>query len=742
MLFPNDSFGFHLYENFLNTKITYQQTMALLSTGQRIVPNYKCGKQNNLLGIIGGLNSEASFAMATLSTLYKIPQVGHPYWPAPANSFQLFPNQELQISGIIKLLLHFNWTWIGLLLFEDKNEDVFLQTITTLFIQNGICTDLVGRIPDVSNGAKFSSYLKQKNILMQATANVFVVYGDSRAILEFPFHTNRKLWVSTSQVDFTANRISEIFHGALSFKIHSKDVPAFREFLQNMDPQLSESDCIIQAFWQTVFWCQIPGCDLQRTFRRHCTGEERIENLPGNKFELEMSGSSYSIYNAVWALAYALHIITHKVLYSTFLSLFLSFQLHFYLKTVHFNNSVGHEISFDGNGELAAGYDIINWIIFPNKTFTRMKVGMITPEASFHINSDIIQWPRSSSQKPPSSLCSTICSSGNQKAVEEGKSVCCYNCSPCPEGTISNKTDAEYCESCPDGEYSNHQRNQCLPKVITFLSYQEPLGMLLASFAFLFFFVALFIFGIFIKHRDTSIVKANNKHLTYVLLISLMLCSLCSLLFIGRPAKVNCWLRQTLFGIIFVIAVSSVLAKTIIVILAFMATKPGSKMRGWLRKRTSSFIIISCSLIQVVILGAWLGTSPPFPELDMHSLVKQMIVQCNEGSVTMFYIVLAYMSLLAFSSFIIAFLARKLPNTFNEAKFITFSMLVFCCVWMSFLPCYLSTRGKYMVAVEIFSILVSSVGLLGFIFLPKCYIIIMRPSLNSQISRSMDPSRF
>ncbi|XP_054850310.1 vomeronasal type-2 receptor 26-like [Eublepharis macularius] len=750
-LLPNHTLGFHFYESYFNARTTYQNTLNLVFSQNWTLLNYKCDHKN-LIAVIGGLDSETSLYMATLLGIYKIPQITYSLFASAVSDkthlsslYQMVPNEAHQYTGIVWLLLHFQWKWVGLIAVGDDKGEKFVQALTHLFSQNGICpafTEILISHSDFLDASfLIERFLDAFKFLTNTDVNIFVINAEIRTMVtmqwlllvaELDATTSiSKVWVMTAHWDFSSETLHrtldiQVFHGALSFAIPSNELHGFQSFLQTLRPY-SDRDGFIRVFWQQAFDCLFLDSGKSKETKKSCTGEEKLESLPGPFFEMSMTGHSYNIYNAVYAVAHALHAMhssrnKHKAM------------MHPFLRSISFNNSAGDEVSFDKNGELVGRFDILNWITFSNQSFLKVKVGKMDPQdpqgKEFSINEKVITWHSRFNQAVPLAVCNANCRPGYSKKRKEGEPFCCYECAQCPERKISNQNDANDCFQCPEDQYPTDDQNQCLSKILNSLSYDEPLGISLAALALCLSGTAAVVLGIFIRHRNTPIVKANNRSLTYTLLISLLLCFLCSLLFIGSPQIMTCLLRQTAFGIIFSVAVSSVLAKTITVVLAFMATKPGSRMRKWLGKRCSNFVVLCCSFIQSNVCMAWLCTYPPFPDIDMHSLEEEITMECNEGSAVMFSCVLAYMGLLALISFLVAFFARKLPDTFNEAKFITFSMLIFCCVWLTFVPTYLSTKGKYMVAVEIFSILASSAGLLGCIFFPKMYIVVLMPELN------------
>uniref|UniRef100_A0A670K8Z6 G-protein coupled receptors family 3 profile domain-containing protein n=1 Tax=Podarcis muralis TaxID=64176 RepID=A0A670K8Z6_PODMU len=745
-ILSNISLGFHILNSYYSTKMTYKATLSLLSSQHRFAPNFNCHKKSNLIALIGGCISEISTNVAIISAIHKTPQVSCLTYGSFLTTqddkrlfpflYQMVPNEAHQHKGVVKLLQHFRWTWIGLVAVDDDKGDKFLQKIVPMLSQNGICYAFIVRLPKYSYVDEYIAMLiKQWEsyvTVIKRNVNVLILLFLAPFL---PMPPINKVWIITSQWDFASLSVQKIwdiqtFHGSISFTIHSNQPKGFQKFIQMVRPSWFKGDGFIQDFWEQAFSCSLNVSKWEEK-EKICTGEENLQNLSGILFEMKMTGHSYNVYNAVYAVAHTFHAIykshsKHRRLEERDRLFFQN--VHQLLKRVSFNNSAGDIVHFDDNGELVSGFDITNWLMFPNGSVVRVKIGRLEPQApqgtklSIHDEQIVL----------PLSVCNENCNPGYSRKKKEGEKFCCYDCALCPEGMISHEKDMDACVKCPKEQYPNKDQSQCIPKDVNYLSYKEDLGIILTILAISFCLITSLVLGIFMKYKDTPIVKANNRMLTYILLISLLLCFLCALLFIGQPGKVTCLLRQTAFGIVFSVALSSVLAKTITVVLAFMATKPGSRMRKWVGKGLSNSIVLTCSLIQSGICILWLSTSPPFPDKDMHSMKGEILLECNEGSVSMLYCVLGYMGFLATVSFIVAFLARKLPDSFNEAKFITFSMLVFCSVWLSFVPTYLSTKGKYMVAVEIFSILSSGAGLLGCIFSPKCYIILLRPQLNNK----------
>nr|XP_056719681.1 vomeronasal type-2 receptor 26-like [Euleptes europaea] len=660
-ILPNVSLGFHIYDSYYDEKMTYRTTLDLLYKLHRYFPNYECDTHKNLMAVIGGLGADISLRMADILGLYKIPQLTYGSFASEKREtrqspsfYHMVPNEDQQYMGIVRLLQHFGWMWVGLCAVDDDSGEHFGQVLESLLPQYGICLAFTESIP---NNSKWDSLTdvnyflsSMYSLLTEGKVRTYILYGESRTITAFidlrflvisgsqEKATFRKVWITTAQIDFGVTGLQRswdfhFLHGAISFTIHSKELSGFQKFLQNRKPNWEQG--FLKDFWEQAFDCFFP--ELQDLMKDNgtCTGEEKLESLPSTLYEMAVTGHSYSIYNAVHAVAHALNFMITSRSQQT--------------------ARAGHQ-----SAELQEPWKV-----------------------------------------PPVSVCNDYCHPGAHKRKKEGEKFCCYDCVSCPEGKVSKEMDMDDCIKCPDDQYASEDSVRCIPKTISFLSYEEPLGIIMASVAAFYSLITVFVLGTTIKHRHTPIVKANNQDITYTLLISLLLCFLCSLLFIGEPSKVTCFLRQFAFGIIFTVAVSCVLAKTITVVVAFMATKPGSRIRKWVGKRLTNSILLSCSLIQLCICMIWLGTSPPFPVTDMKSLTREVTVECNEGSVLMFYIVLGYMGLLSIISLTVAFFARKLPDSFNEAKFICFSMLIFCCVWLSFVPSYLSTKGKYTVAVEV-----------------------------------------
>ncbi|XP_031758648.1 vomeronasal type-2 receptor 26-like [Xenopus tropicalis] len=663
--------------------------------------------------------------------------------------YRTIPDELSELKVIVKLIKHFGWKWVGLIVSDDETGLRAGENLEREMKIRGIC---LAFFIIINNGLLASrDSIEIKEILVRSTANVIVILASLMNVDFFlfffaVFDMPEKLWILSStflkvlRVAYPQNR--KTFNGVLVVSYQRGEIPGFKEFIYGLDPTEYKEGILFPNVSERLSDCELSNTIPSRTgiSLPICTESEFFDeyDLPIN--DTTNFRISYGVYTAVYTMALALHKLymnqkleSHPESRGNLQAHFKQWQLNAMMQRKDFGGAAGDRMYIKAKGDPSTQYELLKCFFSEEGGVQTVKVGSFdtTKPAGnqLYINSSADLWGPYFTERPKSQ-CNEPCLPGYRKYKIKGEQPCCYKCVPCAEGEISNSSDAQSCIKCSEYEKCNEKRIVCIPKNINFLSYSDPLGATLSSISIIFSIGCSAILGIFIKYRETPIVRANNRYLSCLLLISLMLCFLCTLLFIGRPTQICCLLRQVIFGIVFTISVSSVLAKTLTVIIAFNATKPGSKLKKYVGTQLAIILVFVNSLGEIIISIVWLASNPPFREADTLSDPNYIILLCNEGSGCFFFCIIGYIGTLALLSFIAAFLAKDFPDRFNEAKNITFSMLGFCSVWGAFVPAYLSSKGSRMVAVEIFAILSSSAGLLGCIFIPKCYIIFLRPELN------------
>ncbi|XP_050921647.1 extracellular calcium-sensing receptor-like [Lates calcarifer] len=764
-LIPNVTLGYSLYDNCNKLGVAFRSGLSLLSgQEEQVILHETCIGTPPVLGIVGDSSSTRSIAISTVLGLYRVPLVS--YFATCSclsdrqrfpSFFRTIPSDAFQVRAMIQILKHFGWTWAGLLICDDDyGLNAARSFQSDLGPSGGGCLAYTEILPWGNDPSELKRIV---DVMKKSTARVVIVLAYESHMINLMEEVARQnltglQWMAsegwTSAATLQTPRLMPYLGGTLGIAIRRGEIPGLKDFLLQIRPDLHHNNSygnnMVNQFWEYIFQCRFapPPAGWVEAGGALCTGQEDIENVVTEFLDILNLRAEYNVYKAVYALAYALDDMLRcepgRGPFSGHscgnLQRLEPWQFVYYLEKVNFTTSSGDQVSFDENGDVLPIYDIMNWQWLPDGRTKLQTVGEVKKSAfkgeELTLDEDKIFWNFESKQ-PPRSVCSESCPPGTRIARKKGEPKCCFDCIPCSEGKISNKTDSMECSSCPEDFWSSPQRDHCVPKTTEFLSYHEPLGIFLTATSLVGTFVCAIVVGIYIYHRSTPIVRANNSELSFQLLLSLKLCFLCSLLFIGRPTVWTCQLRHAAFGISFVLCVSCILVKTMVVLAVFKASKPGGettlKWFGVLQQRGTVLVLTS---IQATICTAWLLSSSPTPHKNLQYHIDKIIYECVVGSTVGFAVLLGYIGLLAILSFLLAFLARNLPDNFNEAKLITFSMLIFCTVWVAFVPAYISSPGKYADAVEVFAILASSFGLLVALFGPKCYIILLRPERNTK----------
>ncbi|XP_039674524.1 extracellular calcium-sensing receptor-like [Perca fluviatilis] len=745
-LLPGIKIGYQIYDSCASVPVAVHVAFQLSNGLDPVIyTGDNCSQSGIVMAVVGESGSTPSISISRIFGPFNIPQVSHFATCACLSDkqqypsfFRTIPSDQFQADALAKLVKHFGWTWIGAVRSDSDYGNNGMASFLDAARKEGICVEYSESFYRTQPRSRIQ---RVADVIRRSTAMVvvaFAAFGDLRLLLEELLlePSPPRQWIGSEDWVTDTELLKFSFcAGAIGFGIERSVIPGLRDFLLDLSPSKVAASPVLTEFREDAFNCRLVKSAAKD--ERLCDGTEDIKTLQSPYTDTSQLRITNMVYKAVYAIAHAIHKAVCQERNSTTqcdkFTRIEAKEVLSQLKKVNFSRN-GYDVSFDTNGDPVARYELVNWQKSESGSIELVTVGhydaSLPVGQKFRINRNLT-WVDGGTQVPVS-VCTDSCPPGTRKVLQKGKPICCYDCIPCPEGEISNATDSPNCFPCLKELWPNAERDTCLPKPVEFLSYNEVLGIILATFSVGGACLAIITAAVFYRHRTSPIVRANNSELSFLLLFSLTLCFLCSLTFIGAPSEWSCMLRHTAFGITFVLCMSCVLGKTIVVLMAFKATLPGSNVMKWFGPPQQRMTVVSFTFIQVLICTIWLGLSPPFPVKNLTIYKKRIILECALGSAIGFWAVLGYIGLLAVFCFVLAVLARKLPDNFNEAKLITFSMLIFCAVWITFIPAYLSSPGKFTVAVEIFAILASSFGLILCIFAPKCFIILLKPEKNTK----------
>ncbi|XP_066566354.1 extracellular calcium-sensing receptor-like [Amia ocellicauda] len=709
-----------------------RRAILTVLNGPNEVSSMMCYRASPVKAVVGDSGSSQSIVVSRTLQPFGIPMISYFSTCSCLSNrikyptfFRTIPNDDYQIKAIAQLIQRFGWTWVAVVSEDDEYGRFALLGLIKEFKNIGVCLAYYEMIPKVYSRKRILEII---DVMKKSAAKVVITFsgeGELYPLLKEYADQNMtgiqwiasEAWVTASL--FAHSDFYPSLGGTIGFAVRQGQIPGLRDYLVKVHPSVYPGNSLVQELWSSVFGCSLlpsNSSDGAGAGLPPCTGNESLEDQQSIYLDTSSLRVSYNVYKAVYAIAHSLHnLITcepGKGPFENFTCADASniepWQLQVYLQEVSFTN-LGEEINFDDNGDPIPSYDVINWQRGTDGNIKFVTVGLYQCLCALKA---VPLAPEKLLAKESLFVALTVYHVTMAKLViRQANSIDCIACA------------ADY--------WSNAERTKCIPKEVEYLGYDE-MGITLTVIAILGACLTIGVLAVFLHHRNTPLVRVNNSELSFFILLSLTLCFLCSVTFIGEPTFWSCMFRHTAFSVAFSLCISCILGKTLVVLAAFRATRPGSNVMKWLGPRQQKIIIFFCTFIQIIICAIWLISAPPFPLKNTAYQRSRIILECSIGSDLAFWCVLGYIGVLASLCFVLAFLARKLPDNFNEAKYITFSMLIFCAVWIAFIPAYVSSPGKYTVAVEIFAILASSFGLLLSIFAQKCYIILLKPEKNTK----------
>lgn len=269
----------------------------------------------------------------------------------------------------------------------------------------------------------------------------------------------------------------------------------------------------------------------------------------------------------------------------------------------------------------------------------------------------------------------------------------------------------------------------CRRLPIEYMSWADSEAMISLAIASFGIFVTLWISVIFMRHHNTPVVKASTRELMYIIMIGILIAYSCNFVLVAKPTIVTCYFTRILPGLSFAMVYGALVTKTNRIARILEGTKKIITKKPRFMS-ASSQVIITCILvgIECAVITVMLIIEPADYKLD-YPATRRVRLICNTTTLGI-VVPLGFDLILIFMCTLYAVKTRNLPENFNEAKFIGFTMYTTCVIWLGFFAIYFGSDPKVF-TLSIAISLSASVSLV-LLFFPKVYVIVWAPEKNTR----------
>uniref|UniRef100_A0A8C8SKP2 Taste 1 receptor member 1 n=1 Tax=Pelusios castaneus TaxID=367368 RepID=A0A8C8SKP2_9SAUR len=726
-LLPNVTLGYEIYNTCSESANTYATLSILAQSGQHhveVLGNYT-HYQPKTVALIGPYSSNFAFTTAAMLSIFLMPEISYEATnellslKSTYPSFlRTIPSDKLQVEAIVLLLQEFKWNWIAMVGSDDAYGRKGIGTLQDIVAKYDICVAYQGIIP-MAKGASNPELTEMVRALLGTRVNVTVVFSDQQSAENFfavvvQENVTEKVWLASEGWSLSSEvwRIPSIHRigTVIGLSIENKTLLEIEEY-ESAHVNSEKTNAAV--------------CSTSQSCNQICTRCHSLTSAP-QAFDLM---ASFNVYSAVHAVAHGLHNLLGCCSGACSKDRVYPWQLLEKIKQVNFTLQKS-QVYFDANGDPLTGYNIIMWK-WIGQTWSFDVIGSFIRNPD-RLNIDWVGklWHTKDNQVPVSS-CSKDCVKG-EKRRQVGSHRCCFDCIACPPGTFLNRSDLYNCQPCATDQWAPMKSEICFNRITEFLSWTDPISQVLLTAITLLLLLLAGTTVLFAQNLTTPVVKSAGGKMCF-LMLGALICACCSLYcYFGEPTWYTCLLRMPIFSLSLTICLSCIATRSFQIVCIFkLASKWPALYGAWVKHNGPNLFIGASTAAQLVMCLVSLSTSPPVPSKDYETSVELIIFQCLENDSVWPAARVLYNVLLSVCCFVICYMGKDLPENYNEAKCITFSLLINLSCFIGYLVTCMVYQGKYLAAITVLIILGTLAGIFGGYFIPKGYIILFRPELNT-----------